>query len=78
MRFRLLSNEELQHLESEFKQFLIINHIHSDEWTQINANEPEKSLALVEFFSDTVLLKVYEKIHFLELMRAVTVSRKKQ
>jgi hypothetical protein len=66
MRFRLLSNEELEHLEVEFKQFLIINHIHSDEWIQINAKEPEKALALVEFFSDTVLLKVYEKMDFLE------------
>jgi hypothetical protein len=66
MRFRLLSNEELEHLEVEFKQFLIVNHIHSDEWIQINAKEPEKALALVEFFSDTVLLKVYEKMDFLE------------
>jgi hypothetical protein len=66
MRFRLLSNEELQHLEAEFKQFLIVNQIHSDEWKKINELEPEKALALVELFSDTVLLKVYEKIDFLE------------
>jgi hypothetical protein len=66
MRFRLLSNEELTHLEEEFKQFLIINHIHADEWKMLNANEPKKALALVELFSDTVLLKVYEKIVYLE------------
>ncbi len=66
MRFRLLSNEELQHLEAEFKQFLIVNQIHSDEWEKINEREPEKVLGLVELFSDTVLLKVYEKIDFLE------------
>jgi hypothetical protein len=66
MRFRLLSNEELSHLDTEFKQFLIVNHIHAEDWLKINEREPEKSLALVELFSDTVLLKVYEKIQFLE------------
>ena len=66
MRFRMLSNEELQHLEAEFKQFLIVNQIHSDEWKKINEAEPEKALALVELFSDTVLLKVFEKIEYLE------------
>lgn len=66
MRFRLLSNEELQHLEAEFKQFLIVNHIHSEDWKKINETEPEKALILVELFSDTVLLKVFEKIEYLE------------
>ena len=66
MRFRLLSDEELKHLEAEFKQFLIVNQIHSDEWLKLNNSEPEKVLMLVELFSDTVLLKVYEKIQFLE------------
>jgi hypothetical protein len=62
----MLSQEELQHLEAEFKQFLIVNQIHSDEWKKINELEPEKALVLVELFSDTVLLKVYEKIEYLE------------
>ena len=66
MRFRLLSDEELNHLDVELKQFLIINQIHADEWLEMNKTEPEKALALVELFSDTVLLKVYEKIGFLE------------
>jgi hypothetical protein len=62
----MLSQEELQHLEAEFKQFLIVNQIHSDEWKKINEAEPEKALALVELFSDTVLLKVFKKIEYLE------------
>lgn len=66
MRFRLLSQDELQHLEAEFKQFLIVNHIHSDEWKKMNESEPEKAIALVELFSDTVLLKVYEKVEYME------------
>lgn len=62
----MLSQEELQHLEAEFKQFLIVNHIHSDEWKKVNESEPEKAIALVELFSDTVLLKVYEKVECME------------
>jgi hypothetical protein len=70
----MLSNEELQHLEAEFKQFLIVNQIHSDEWKKINENEPDKALVLVELFSDTVLLKVYEKIEYLEFRSKLLFS----
>ena len=62
----MLSQEELQHLEAEFKQFLIVNHIHSEDWKKINEIEPEKAVALVELFSDTVLLMVFEKIEYME------------
>ncbi len=62
----MLSREELHHLEAEFKHFLIVNHIHSDEWKKMNESEPEKAIALVELFSDTVLLKVYEKVEYME------------
>jgi hypothetical protein len=70
----MLSNEELLHLEAEFKQFLIVNQIHSDEWKKINEIEPEKALVLVELFSDTVLLKVYEKIEYLEFRSKLLFS----
>ena len=66
MRFRKLNFEELTSLEKEFKEFLIINHIHDEEWRDLNKEAPEKVSALVEVFSDTVLLKVYGKISYLE------------
>ena len=66
MRFRKLNFEELTSLEKEFKEFLIINHIHDEEWRNLNKDAPEKVSALVEVFSDTVLLKVYGKISYLE------------
>lgn len=66
MRFRILSDNELKLLEEEFKQFLIVNQMHSEEWIELNKSFPEKALALVEVFSDTVLLKVYGQIKFLE------------
>lgn len=66
MKYRILNSEELVHLEEDLKHFLIVNGIHSEEWLQINENEPEKAIQLVELFSDTVLQKVYEKLKFLE------------
>ena len=66
MRFRKLNFEELTSLEKEFKEFLIINHIHDEEWRDLNKEAPEKVSALLEVFSDTVLLKVYGKISYLE------------
>lgn len=66
MKFRMLSDDELKSLESELKQFLIVNGIHHEEWVRLNQSEPDKARALVELFSDMVLEKVYQKIEFLE------------
>lgn len=66
MKYRLLSNEELEHLEMELKQFLIVNGVHAEEWLQINKTEPDKAVRLVELFSDSVLETVYDKIKVLE------------
>lgn len=67
MKYRVLSDEELQHLEGDLKAFLIINGIEGDTWKKLNGEEPDKALALVELFSDQVLQTVYEKIEFLEM-----------
>lgn len=65
-RFRFLTDEELSHLQEEFKQFLVVNAIYHEEWIQMNQNTPEKALEIVGIFSDSVLSRVYEKISFLE------------
>ena len=62
----MLTEEELQHLESDLKAFLIINGVEGDTWKQLNETDPGKAVQLVELFSDTVLQTVYEKIRFLE------------
>ena len=66
MKYRILSDEELAHLEDDFKQFLIVNEVHDDEWREMNKKDSEKALSLVRLFSDTVLQKVYEKVKFIE------------
>jgi hypothetical protein len=66
MKYRILSDEELQHLEGDLKAFLIINGVHGEEWAELNQKEPQKALELVELFSDQVMQTVYEKVRFLE------------
>jgi hypothetical protein len=66
MKYRILSDEELAHLEDDFKQFLIVSEVHDDEWREMNKKDSEKALSLVRLFSDTVLQKVYEKVKFIE------------
>ena len=66
MRFRSLTIDELKELETEFKQFLIINQVYNEEWIEMNQKDLEKANALVDLFSDQVLEKVYSKIDFLE------------
>ena len=66
MKYRMLTGEELEHLEGDLKAFLIVNGIEGDTWKKLNESEPEKAIALVELFSDNVLQIVYEKLEFLE------------
>ncbi|MFT6244667.1 MAG: hypothetical protein ACJA0U_001270 [Salibacteraceae bacterium] len=66
MKYRILSQEELELLEDDLKAFLIVNGIHGDEWAEMNKSNPVKAVELVELFSDTVLQKVYDKVRFIE------------
>jgi hypothetical protein len=72
MKYRILTNDELQALEDDFKQFLIVNHVYAEEWEALNQSDLAKALQLVELFSDTVLQRVYERIQFLEFRSADT------
>jgi hypothetical protein len=67
LAYRILTNEELELLENEFKQFLIVNHVYDQEWRKINIKAPEKAKELVVLFSNQVFHRVYEKIKFLEM-----------
>jgi hypothetical protein len=66
MKYRMLSDEELQALEPELKEFLIVNGFDGEVWEQLNREQPEKAVALVGLFSDIVLEKVYKKVDVVE------------
>lgn len=62
LKYRVLSQEELLALETEFKQFLILNDLHDAEWRQLASNNPEKAQGFIDLFSNIVLEKAYQKV----------------
>jgi hypothetical protein len=66
MKFRRLTNEELQELEKEFVQFLVSNTVTADDWEKIKEDNPERAEGLIEIFSDIVFEKVIGNIQYLE------------
>ena len=65
MRFRMLSEAELNVLSDDFTQFLVVQGIDDSTWRKMNTKEADQALKIVEIFSDTVLFKVYSKIKYL-------------
>ena len=66
MKYRCLTDDELQELEEEFKHFLIANNVYTEEWEALNANHDKRVIELVEMFSDIVFEKSLKKVRFLE------------
>lgn len=66
MKYRILTKQEMEIFDEDFKHFLITNGVKNEEWLAMNQSDIEKATTLVELFSDTVLHKVYEKIEFIE------------
>ena len=66
MKYRILSDDELEVFAEDLKHFLIVNGVHAEEWEKINKSDKQKAIKLVELFSDNVLQIVYEKIKFIE------------
>lgn len=66
MKYRMLTKEEIEIFDEDFKHFMIVNGVSNEEWLEMNENNIPKATELVELFADTVLQKVYEKIKFIE------------
>ncbi len=62
----MLTTEEMEIFNEDFKHFAIANGVSNEEWVEMNQSDKEKATKLVGLFSDTVLQKVYEKIKFIE------------
>lgn len=66
MKYRMLTSEEMELFDEDFKYFLIANGVKNEEWILMNQQDVEKATKLVELFSDAVLDVVYKKINYLE------------
>ena len=59
VKYRYLTDQELQEFEEEFKHFLIANGLHAEEWEKLNNEDPDKAIEVVGLFSNLILDKVY-------------------
>lgn len=66
MKYRRLTDEELNELEKEFINFLVVNTVTADDWVKLKENDPMQAEEYIEQFSDMVLDKVLGNIKFLE------------
>ena len=74
MKYRYLTDQELQILEKDFVQFLVANGIDNDEWVRVNEESKEKALEIVGLFSDVVIEKAIENIKYLEYRSAKSLK----
>ena len=65
VKYRYLTDQELQEFEEEFKHFLIANGLHAEEWEKLNNEDPDKAIEVVGLFSNLILDKVYDKTNFI-------------
>jgi len=66
MKYRILSNKELEPLKNDFIKFLSANTVTGEDWAKIKSNKPNEALKLIEIFSDIVWERSLEKIKYLE------------
>ena len=66
MKYRMLTSEEMEIFDEDFKHFCVANGVSNEAWIEMNQSKQEVAKQLVELFSDTVLQKVYEKVRFIE------------
>ena len=66
MKYRRLSNAELQELEKDFVKFLAATHVTADDWVKLKENDPLKVEELIEIYSDIVYDKTLKNLEYLE------------
>lgn len=66
MKYRRLSNEELEQLEENFVRFLAAQSITGMDWTTMKTANPERTEELIGQFSDVVIEKTLHNIEYLE------------
>lgn len=66
MKYKRLTNDELEELETEFIRYLATYQITAQEWEKMKETEPKKVDELIETFSDLVYEKTLTNIEYLE------------
>jgi len=66
LKYRRLTQEELEALTDEFINFLIVHGIDSPEWIRIKGDEPVKAIQMIDLFSDFIFDGIVRKVRFID------------
>lgn len=66
IKYRRLTDEELEEMRDEFIQFLVANGIDAKDWEKMKGKHEKEADSWINAFSTTVLQKILEKIEYLE------------
>lgn len=66
MKYRRLTQEQLEALHHEFALFLATQQITADQWQQIKKEKPSMAEEEIDIFSDCVWDRVLQRVHYLE------------
>lgn len=66
MKYRRLTQEELEALTDEFINFLIVHGIDSPEWIRIKGDEPVKAIQMIDLFSDFIFDGIVRKVRYID------------
>lgn len=65
MKYRRLTNNELNEVETAFVRFLASNSVTADDWVKLKEENPDKAEGLIELFSDIVFENTLKKAAYL-------------
>lgn len=66
MKYRRLTQDELEALTNEFVNFLIVHGIDAREWIRIKGDQPLKAIQMIDLFSDFVFDGIVRKVRYIE------------
>lgn len=65
-KYRWLSSLELEEMNKEFIEYLIINGISAEDWSEMKLVNVEKAEKTIELFSDVVFETIFRKVQYLD------------
>jgi len=66
LKYRRLTQDELEALTDEFINFLIVHGIDSTEWIRIKGDEPVKAIQMIDLFSDFIFDGIVRKVKYID------------
>ena len=74
VKYRQLTQKELNEFEKEFIDFLVVNGITADEWVNLKSNDKEKAELIIDKFSDVIFESILRKVNYLEFISAKSIK----